>query len=83
MINRQIKHLARLIEDLLDVSRITRGKIQLRKEIGDITPIIESAVQNVRPMIDERKHLLTVTAARGRCGSTPTRPVSSRFSRTS
>lgn len=65
VINRQIKHLARLIEDLLDVSRITRGKIQLRKRVIDIALVVESAVQNVRPMLDERKHKLGVTAEPG------------------
>ncbi|MGC8644380.1 MAG: PAS domain-containing sensor histidine kinase, partial [Isosphaeraceae bacterium] len=65
VINRQIKHLSRMIEDLLDVSRITRGKIQLRKEVIDIAPVLDSAVQNVRPMINERKQVLAVTAATG------------------
>lgn len=65
VINRQIKHLTRLIEDLLDVSRITRGQVHLHKEIIDVASVLENAVQNVRPAIDERKHTLTVSAQAG------------------
>ena len=65
VINRQIKHLARLIDDLLDVSRITRGKIRLRKETVDIAPILKSAVETVRSLLDERKHELTMSVTPG------------------
>ena len=63
MINRQIKHLSRLIEDLFDVSRITRGKIRLRKERLDVATIVKSAVESARPMIDARQHDLTISVA--------------------
>ena len=63
VINRQIKHLSRLIEDLFDVSRITRGKIRLRKERLDVATIIKSAVESARPMIDARQHDLTISVA--------------------
>jgi PAS domain S-box-containing protein len=65
VINRHIKHLARLIDDLLDVSRITRGKIELRKEIVDVAPILKSAAEAMRASIDERKHELTVSVTAG------------------
>ncbi len=65
VIERQIKHLARLIDDLLDVSRITRGKIELRKERIDAAPVIASAVEAVRPLFDERRHELEVSYAPG------------------
>jgi PAS domain S-box-containing protein len=61
VIVRQVKHLARLIDDLLDVSRISRGKIQLRKEPIDLAPVVHSAVDAVRPLLEERKHELSVT----------------------
>jgi CheY-like chemotaxis protein/two-component sensor histidine kinase len=67
VIGRHIKHLSRLIDDLLDVSRITRGKIRLRKEIVDLTPIITSAVDAMRSAIEERHHELTVAATSGSC----------------
>ena len=60
-----MKHLTRLIDDLLDVSRISRGKIALRRDVFDMTPIIESAVATVKPLIEERKHTLHVSIDRG------------------
>jgi PAS domain S-box-containing protein len=65
VITRQMKHLTRLIDDLLDVSRITRGKIELRKVVLDLTPILESALATVRPLIEERKHTIEVSLDRG------------------
>jgi PAS domain S-box-containing protein len=65
VVQRQVSHLARLIDDLLDVSRITRGKIGLRKEIVDVSPIVASAVETVRSLMEERKHELSVSLAAG------------------
>jgi PAS domain S-box-containing protein len=62
---RQVKHLARLIDDLLDVSRITRGKIGLRKEPLNLSPVVSSAVEAVRPLLEERKHELSVSLING------------------
>lgn len=65
VVQRQVKHLARLIDDLLDVSRISRGKISLRKEPLDLSPIVSSAVEVVRPLMEERKHELCVSLMNG------------------
>src|SRR5581483_8611238 len=65
VIERQVRQLARLIDDLLDVSRITRGKIQLRREPVDVGPILSSAVDAVRTLIEERKHKLDVSFGPG------------------
>jgi PAS domain S-box-containing protein len=75
VIDRQVKHLARLIDDLLDVSRITRGKIELRKERFDASQVINSAVDAVRPLIEEKKHELSVSFKPGTlwCELDPTR----------
>jgi signal transduction histidine kinase len=75
IIERQVRHLARLIDDLLDVSRITRGKIELRKERIEATSVINCAVDAVRPLIQERKHELAVSFAPGSlwCEVDPTR----------
>lgn len=62
---RQVKHLARLIDDLLDVSRISRGKISLRREPIDLAPVVGSAVEAVRPLLEERKHELSVSLVNG------------------
>ena len=75
IIERQVKHLARLIDDLLDVSRITRGKIELRRERIDASPVINSAVDAVRPLIEEKKQELAVSFTPGTlwCEADPTR----------
>ncbi len=61
VVERQVRHLARLIDDLLDVSRITSGKIRLRKEFIDAGAVIDQAIESARPLIDERRHTLTVS----------------------
>ena len=58
---RQIQHMARLLEDLLDVSRITRGKVDLRKRPVDFNTIVEHAVETAVPLIESLNHELTVT----------------------
>ncbi|HKP13818.1 MAG TPA: PAS domain S-box protein, partial [Blastocatellia bacterium] len=60
IIERQTQHLTRLVDDLLDVSRITQGKITLAREPLDLAAIIYSAVETSRPMIGSRRHQLTV-----------------------
>jgi PAS domain S-box-containing protein len=58
VITRQMIHLSRLIDDLMDVSRITRGKIELRRDVMDLTPILKSAAATVMTLVEERKHSL-------------------------
>ena len=65
VVGRQVTHLTRLIEDLLDVSRISRGKIDLRIERLEASAVLESAVESVRPLIDKRRHTLAVVLDRG------------------
>jgi signal transduction histidine kinase/DNA-binding response OmpR family regulator len=60
MIDRQAQHLVRLVDDLLDVSRITLGKIRLEVEPVDIGTVVGRAVEISRPVIAARKHELTV-----------------------
>jgi PAS domain S-box-containing protein len=57
---RQVQVMVRLVDDLLDVSRITRGKIELRKEPLDLAPVLARAVEMARPLIDEQRHQLTM-----------------------
>ncbi|MGK3987725.1 ATP-binding protein [Sorangium sp. So ce136] len=54
IIDRQIEHLVRLVDDLLDVSRITRGKIELHKERVDLATIVNQAVETVRHLVEAR-----------------------------
>lgn len=65
VIERQSKHLARLLDDLLDISRITQGKIRLVKERLDFAPVIARAVEAVRPLIEQKKHSLTLSMSPG------------------
>ncbi len=65
VVARQLQHLSRLIDDLMDVSRITRGKIELRREVMEATPILESAASTVMTLVEERKHTLDVVIDRG------------------
>jgi CheY-like chemotaxis protein len=60
MVERQVKHLARLVDDLLDISRINQGSIRLRKEAVDMGSVLERAVEATRPLIESRSHELTV-----------------------
>ena len=61
IIERQVEYLVRLVDDLLDVSRITSGKIKLQKEIVDLAAIVSRAIEGARPLIDGRRHALEVT----------------------
>ncbi|NVB78883.1 MAG: PAS domain S-box protein [Kofleriaceae bacterium] len=60
VIERQVRHMSRLVDDLLDVSRIARGKIELRKEHLDIRGIVAKAIEIVSPLLNERRHKLEV-----------------------
>src|SRR5437762_6599961 len=60
VIDRQVTQLARLVDELLDVSRISQGKIVLKKEPVELSKIIAHSVETVRPMIDAREQRLSV-----------------------
>ena len=53
MIDRQVKHLVRLIDDLLDVARISRGMIKLKLDAVDVAYVVSTAVESVRPIDDQ------------------------------
>jgi len=59
VIERQVSHLTRLVDDLLDVARITRGKIKLSREPIELGALIARAVETVQPLIQERGHQFT------------------------
>jgi signal transduction histidine kinase/CheY-like chemotaxis protein len=61
MMERQLQHLTRLLDDLLDVSRITRGKVTLRVERMDLRNVIQGAVETIRPAIEEMRHEFTAS----------------------
>lgn len=53
--NRQLDHMVRLIDDLLDMSRVSRGMLELKKERADLNTIVEAAIETAQPFIDQRK----------------------------
>jgi PAS domain S-box-containing protein len=60
VIDRQVDHLTRLIEDLMDVSRISYGKLELRKERVSLAEVIAAAIESSRPSIESLRHRLVV-----------------------
>ncbi len=82
VLKRQLAHLVRLIDDLLEVSRITRGKLQLRQERIELAAAIRSAIEATRPLIDAAGHELTSAFRPSRSFSTPMRRGFLKSSRT-
>jgi signal transduction histidine kinase len=65
IVERQVRHMTRLIDDLLDLSRITRGKIQLKKEPVELGQVLARAVESTRPLIESQAHRLEVAPPPG------------------
>lgn len=63
IMDRQVENLSRLVDDLLDVSRITRDKIRLRRERVDLSAAVRMAVEAARPLIDRKRHRLATAYA--------------------
>jgi signal transduction histidine kinase len=61
VIDRQTGHLARLVDDLLDISRIEQGKITVRKELIDLAAVVDQALESCQPLIQSRQHELIVS----------------------
>jgi signal transduction histidine kinase/ActR/RegA family two-component response regulator len=64
IIERQVRHMTRLVEDLLDVSRITRGKIELERRPIELSDVVSRAVELAEPALDEGRHVLQVRVPR-------------------
>ena len=63
VVRRQTRQMARLLDDLLDVSRVTQGKIEIRKETVDLNSLVEDAVQAVAGEIKQRDHVLALSTS--------------------
>src|SRR5207253_2104429 len=61
MMERQVHHLVRLVDDLLDVSRVMRGKIDLRMEQVELAMVVARAVETCQPLLDSQRHMLEIT----------------------
>jgi PAS domain S-box-containing protein len=60
VIERQVAHMSRLIDDLLDVSRITRGKLELQPVSTELASILATAIETARPLIESKHHALSL-----------------------
>jgi signal transduction histidine kinase len=65
IVRRQVEHLTRLVDDLLDVSRITQKRIELEFENVDLATVIAQAVETVEPLLHEKRHELQILSGRG------------------
>ena len=63
IIERQVRVMSRMIDDLMDVSRINQGKLKLRREPVHIRNILEDAIESARPLIDENQHQVQLNLA--------------------
>jgi signal transduction histidine kinase/ActR/RegA family two-component response regulator len=61
VLEREIAHMVRIVDDLLDVSRITQGKVELRRESVELSTVVNAAIELCRPAIDAAGHTLTVS----------------------
>ena len=65
VIERQVKHVVRLVDDLLDVSRITRGKVSLERKPTELADAVAAAIELTSPLLEQRAHRLMVSVPRG------------------
>jgi PAS domain S-box-containing protein len=65
VVERQLKHMVRLIDDLMDVSRITRGRLELHRERIDLEVAVKIAAETSQPLLDMKHHALCIQAAQG------------------
>jgi len=65
VVERQLKHMVRLIDDLMDVSRITRGRLELHRERIDVEVAVKIAAETSQPLLDSKHHALRIQAAQG------------------
>jgi signal transduction histidine kinase len=61
IIERQVRHMARLVDDLLDVSRITRGNLELRKSVVELSQIVAKAVETTSPLFEQKRQALAIS----------------------
>jgi CheY-like chemotaxis protein len=64
ILERQVSHLTRLVDDLLDVSRITRGKIKLKRQVCELAEIVARGIEMASPLIEQRQHHLSIEVPR-------------------
>ena len=65
LVKRQVTHLTRLVDDLLDVSRITQGRIELQRQPVSLASVIQEAMESVEPLVREKRHTVHVSTRIG------------------
>ncbi|HEX3843386.1 MAG TPA: ATP-binding protein [Steroidobacteraceae bacterium] len=60
IMERQVTHMSRLLDDLLDISRVTRGKLELKKVPAELTSVLSAAIETARPLLDAKQHTLSL-----------------------
>jgi signal transduction histidine kinase len=65
VVERQVQHVVRLVDDLLDVARIAQGKMELQSVEVDLADIVDDGLETSRPLLESRRHSLTVQVPRG------------------
>lgn len=65
IMDRQVQHMVRLLDDLLDVSRISRGKIQLKRERVELASLVQTGIDGQRPLMEQQGQMLDVSLERG------------------
>jgi PAS domain S-box-containing protein len=60
VIDRQVQHMALLLDDLLDISRVTRGTLELRKQPTELAAVVDAAVETARPILEARHHTFSI-----------------------
>jgi PAS domain S-box-containing protein len=63
MIEREVRQLTHLVDDLLDITRISAGRIELRRELVDLRTVVNRAIEGSRPSVEERRHRLAVSVS--------------------
>ncbi len=63
IMERQVTHMSRLLDDLLDISRITRGNLELKKAPAELTSVLSTAIEAARPLLDSKHHSLSLDFA--------------------
>jgi len=64
VIERQVLHMSQLVDDLLDIARVTRGKLELRASRVELAAVVDRATEMASPLIEQRRHVLRVTVPR-------------------
>ena len=64
IVERQVQHLVRLVDDLLDISRITRGKVELKRRLVELSEVVSAAIEMASPLLEARRHGLEAEVPR-------------------